>query len=249
MIILIKTELLKLKRSYMLLLCLAGSICSPLLNWLISLNNERWSGVKTDFYDFMSQSNMFTAILIGTLLYSLFTTYIFEREFTDNMYKHLFTVPVSKFNLLISKLIVIMLGLLALTLTSYIFGIILSLISGFPNMNLSNILDTIVLYLKGYAAFIPLMIPVILVTLIFKGFVAPIAFSIIAEIILFIVMQSKYIALYPWSAPILFGTDMIDPSIETEIIGNLNYNLISIIVLGIIAFIGCLIYLNRKEVA
>jgi len=247
MIVLIKTELLKLKRSYMFLMCIVGSICAPLLTWFVYLNEEHNTGIKSDFYEYMAEANMLIAIIIGTLLYGLFTTYIFEREFTDNMYKHLFTVPVSKVNLLISKIVVIMIGLLILTITSFFFGVVLSLISGFLNINLANMVNAMALYLKAYLAFIPLMIPVILVTLIFKGFVAPIAFSIVAEIVLFIVMQSKYIALYPWSAPILLGTNY-QKKITKVMLGSVNYNILSAIIVGLVAFIICTVYLNRKEI-
>ena len=117
MITLIQSELLKLKRSYMLLLCLLGSTCAPFLNFLIFASNEQYTGVKPEFTDFMEQSNMFIAILIGILLYSLFTTYVIEREFTEDMLKHLFSIPISKANLLISKLVIISLGLFAMTFT------------------------------------------------------------------------------------------------------------------------------------
>lgn len=247
MIILIKTELLKLKRSYMLLLCIAGSICAPLLNWLVFLNQEHYSGLKPNFYDYMINTNMFITIIIGTLLYGLFTTYIFEREFSEDMYKHLFTVPISKFRLLVSKIVVIMIGILFLTLVSFVFGVIFSLLSGFLSINSTSMFNSLIMYLKAYIAYIPLMIPVILVTLIFKSFVASIAFSIIIEIVLFIAMQSKYIALYPWSAPILLGTNAINDS--TEIVGNISYNIFSIIAVGIISFIACIIYLDRKEIS
>ncbi|MTI67660.1 MAG: hypothetical protein FH753_13825 [Firmicutes bacterium] len=247
MIVLIKTELLKLKRSYMFLMCIIGSICAPFLNWFVFINNENSEGIKTQFLDYMIQTNLFISMIIGILLYGLFTTYIFEREFTDNMYKHLFTVPISKSNLLISKIVVIMIALLILTITSYCFGIIFSLLGGFLNINMVNIMNSLIFYLKSYLIFIPLMIPIILVTLIFRGFVAPIAFSIIVEIILFIVCQSKYIALYPYSAPILLGTN-IEKDFNILMIGNSSYNMISAVVIGILSFIACLIYLNKKEI-
>lgn len=248
MFILIKTEIMKLKRSYMFLLCIAGSICAPLLNWFVYLNNEQNTGVKPTFYDYMTQTNLFIAIIIGTLLYSLFTTYIFEREFTENMYKHLFTVPISKLNFLISKIIITMLGILFLTMTSYVFGLIFSLISGYTNINSSSLVDTITLYLRAYIVYIPLMIPVIFITLLFKGFVAPIAFSIVAEIALFIIMQSEYISYYPWSAPILIGTDLVETSFKGQMLGSVSYNIASVIIIGVIAFLASLIYLNKKEI-
>lgn len=247
MFVLIKTELLKLKRSYMFLMCIVGSICAPLLNWLVFLCGSQDEGIIPDFYEFMIQTNSLIAIIIGTLLYGLFTTYIFEREFTEDMYKHLFTVPISKFNLLLSKIIVVMIGLLILTLTSFAFGIVFSSLSGFKAINFTNIFDSLILYLKAYLTFIPLMIPVIFVTFLFRGFVAPIAFSIVIEIILFIAIQSKYIALFPWSAPLLVGSHYTD-LISDVMVGSVQNNLLSVGVVGIIAFIACMIYLNRKEI-
>lgn len=246
MLRIIKTEIVKLKRSYMLWLCVLGSLCAPLLNWIILLQSNYDS--SDPFKHFMMQTNMLTSIIIGTLLYGLFTTYVFEREFTDNMYKHLFTVPISKIKLLISKLFIVSTGLLLLTLTSYIFGVIFSIISGLENITLSNMIYVLSMYLKTYIVFIPLMIPVIFVTLVFRGFVAPIAFSIIAEVILFIAIQSKYIALYPWSAPTLVGTTLVDNVPESELIGAIHWNIISLICVGIISFIGILIYLEKKEI-
>lgn len=249
MLTLLQIEMMKMRKSAILKLCAVGALCAPLLNWVIALNMQQKEGTPTNFYFYMEQSNLFIAMIIGTLLYGLLTTYVFEREFSEDMMKHLLTVPISRTHLFISKLMVVALGMLALTCTAFVGGLVLSFISGFSGINNGTVLQAGFQYVKTWAAFLPLMIPVILITVVFRNFVAPIAFSIIAEIILFVVMQSQYIALYPWAAPILAGTNILSEAFLEPglMVGTPSMNLMILAGLGILSLLCSVVYLKTQD--
>ena len=226
-----------------------GALCAPLLNWGIALNMQQQEGTPVAFTFYMEQSNLFIAMIIGTLLYGLFTTYVFEREFSEDMMKHLLTVPVTRMHLFISKLMVVALGLLVLTLTAFLGGLILSVVSGFSGITMGTILQVGLQYMKAWVAFLPLMIPVVLITVVFRNFVAPIAFCIIAEIILFVVMQSQYIALYPLAAPILAGTNILSEAFLEPglMVGTPSMNLVILTGFGITTLVLSVVYMKTQD--
>ena len=249
MLTLLRVEMMKVRKSAILKLCAVGALCAPVLNWIIALNMQQQQGTPVAFTFYMEQSNLFIAMIIGTLLYGLFTTYVFEREFSEGMMKHLLTVPVTRMHLFTSKLVVVALGMLALTCTAFMGGLVLSLISGFTGMTPDAVLSMGLQYVKAWAAFLPLMLPVILITVVFRNFVAPIAFSIIAEIILFVVMQSQYIALYPWSAPILAGTHILSEAFLEPglMVGSPSMNLMILTGFGITTLLLSVMYLKTQD--
>lgn len=249
MLTLLRVEMMKVRKSAILKLCAVGALCAPLLNWVIALNMEQKQGTPAAFAAYMEQSNLFIAMIIGTLLYGLFTTYVFEREFSEDMMKHLLTVPVTRMHLFISKLMVVALGLLALTLTAFLGGLALSLISGFTGITPDAVLYVGLQYVKAWAAFLPLMIPVVLITVVFRNFVAPIAFSIIAEIILFVVMQSQYIALYPWAAPILAGTNVLSDAflVPGTMVGTPSMNLLILAGFSVTTLLLSVVYMKTQD--
>ncbi len=249
MLTLLQVELMKVRKSAILKLCAVGALCAPLLNWVIALNMQQKQGTPVTFSFYMEQSNLFIAMIIGTLLYGLFTTYVFEREFSEDMMKHLLTVPVTRMHLFISKLLVVALGLMALTITAFLGGLVLSVVSGFSGITSTTVLQAGLQYVKAWAVFLPLMLPVVLITVVFRNFVAPIAFSIIAEIILFVVMQSQYIALYPWAAPILAGTNILSEAFlePGTMVGTPSVNLMILAGFSVITLLLSVVYMKTQD--
>src|SRR5699024_11376086 len=73
------TELLKLKRSSMFLLSIAGAAVAPLVVVVATYVNEPSTPFKELFYNV----NLYTVLIIGAPLYGVVTTYLFNREYVE----------------------------------------------------------------------------------------------------------------------------------------------------------------------
>src|SRR5699024_11824173 len=75
--------LLKLKRSSMFLLSIAGAAVAPLVVVVATYVNEPSTPFKELFYNV----NLYTVLIIGAPLYGVVTTYLFNREYVENTIK------------------------------------------------------------------------------------------------------------------------------------------------------------------
>ena len=103
MINILYSEILKLKKSYFLLIILAGGLAVPLLlffGWLLQGQTVAW-----DRYAANSEIMMF--IMLCPILFSLVSAYVFSREFTDKTANILYSYPVHKIEIFLGKLLVI----------------------------------------------------------------------------------------------------------------------------------------------
>src|SRR5699024_12744140 len=93
------TELLKLKRSSMFLLSIAGAAVAPLVVVVATYVNEPSTPFKELFYNV----NLYTVLIIAAPLYGVVTTYLFIRESVENTVKNILTIPVSRIRCIMSK--------------------------------------------------------------------------------------------------------------------------------------------------
>jgi bacitracin transport system permease protein len=103
MINILYSELLKLKKSYFLLIILAGGLALPLLlfsGWLVQGQTVAWER-------YTSNSEIMMFIMLCPILFSLVSAYVFSREFTDKTANILYSYPVHKIEIFIGKLLVI----------------------------------------------------------------------------------------------------------------------------------------------
>src|SRR5699024_4147539 len=106
------TELLKLKRSSMFLLSIAGAAVAPLVVVVATYVNEPSTPFKELFYNV----NLYTVLIIGATLYGVVTTYLFNRHYVENTIKNILTIPVSRVGCIMSKTLPLVMWLLMLTL-------------------------------------------------------------------------------------------------------------------------------------
>ena len=96
-------EFLKLKKSYFYLVLLLLTCFMPAIlcfGWLIEGRSVSWN-----FY--INQVEEMAFILINIAMYSLISAYIYTREFSCNTAQTLFSYPVGRIKIFISKFIVI----------------------------------------------------------------------------------------------------------------------------------------------
>lgn len=233
----------------MLLITLAGASVAPLINFLIFLTIQRTEiselteAAPIDFATYANQTNLFVILIIGILLYGLLTTYTFSREYQEDTLKNLLIIPVNRTMLILSKCLLILGWIQLLTLYTLGLSIIFSWLGGFGGIGLETIWQVGITYvLTGFLMFL-LVMPLALLTIIFRSFVASIAFTIGIVIISLVIINSEFLAIYPWTATLR----IIDPLIEIK---QYPYWLswVVIIVPGLLGLIATIVYFNQQDI-
>ena len=240
---LIHTELLKLKRSNMFLVSIIGAAVAPFMCFVayIMERNKR-PDIPIKFDKFFSDTNLYVVLLIGVLLYGVITSYLFNREYVENTLKNLLTIPVSRGSLIVSKLILLLVWIMTLTLVSWVLTLILGIIGGFEDLSTLVLIKYFKEYLIGGGLLFLLTTPVIFVTIIFKDYVPTIVFTIAITMVNVLISNSEYSALYPWSATLVIASNAFHPEYPPI------YSYISIFITSIIGFIATISYFNRIDI-
>lgn len=201
---LIRAELYKLKRSYMLVVSLLGSAMPAVLNLLAFSNRHMKPGAaKPTLARFLDQTDTFTLLLIATMLYGLLATYILNREWEENTIKQLLIIPIGRIRLLLAKMATLFLWIMGLNVWNYIIALALGTAAGFTVGTPSTWLHYLPVYLAGGAIMFLCTLPVFVVVLLFRAYVPAIAFTISATLGIVFLMSSDYAAYYPWNAAML----------------------------------------------
>ena len=238
------TELLKMKGSRMFLVSLLGAVVSPLMTFFMLL------GYHSDnpdepllFINLFNQTHLFITFLVGILLFALIATYLINREFEEGTVKNLLTIPVSRIQLILSKMIILFVWIEVIMIFSYSLLIILGFIGGFQGLNIAMVFTFLKKYLfTGFLLY--LLTPIIsVITLIFRSYVPSIAFSIFFTVgNLIIIQSSKYVRFYPWGIPLLFTTDNYQPEYS------LSISWFIILAFFIVSITANLIYFYRTDI-
>lgn len=138
----ILTEFLKLKRYSIILVGMIGVTFSPVIS--IVMQNVMSDDAKTvlnyTFPDLLNSTIWNNMTIFFPMILALIGGYMINREYTDDTFKNLLTVPISFPRLMVSKLTA--LGIIALLLGLYnaLVTIIVGLICCPENMSLSMVL-------------------------------------------------------------------------------------------------------------
>ena len=232
-----------MKNSKMFLLSLLGGIVSPLLTFFMILARQQRNPAETlTIESFLSQTHLFIAFLVGTMLFALITTYLFNREFEEDTLKNLLTIPVGRTQLVLSKLLILIVWIEIIMVYSFFMVILLGFIGGFEGFQTNLLLFFFKKYIfTGFLLY--LLTPVItLITILFRTYIPSIAFSIFATLATLVIMNSKYIALYPWSIPV--SMTMNNQQLEYPIL----ISWLIIIGVFIISLAITLIYFNKIDI-
>ncbi len=138
MLVLLKTEVWKLKRYHMVW---AGVFLMLLSVLLTVFSTTAQDGSVWTFSFFVEQVLKNNITTIFPMCIALITGYIISREGTDDTLKNILTVPMSFTALLFGKLIVCGLLSLFLGMVSTIFTVAAALLLGFPGGDLPAILQ------------------------------------------------------------------------------------------------------------
>ncbi|SHJ11045.1 bacitracin transport system permease protein [Geosporobacter subterraneus DSM 17957] len=241
---LLYTEMMKMKGSKMFLVSLLGAAVAPVMVFFMLITyRDRSPGVEILFSNFYNQTHIFIALMIGSLLFGLIATYIINREYQEDTLKNLFTIPVSRTGLLISKLIVLFGWIQILMLAAFLLCLLLGVIGSFEALNISVLTNHFIQYMKTGFLLFCLTPPVLLITMLFKNYVPSIAFTIMVTVIAIIVINSDdYVSIYPWTVPFVLTMEKVPPNFS------IYPSILSIALMFLASLSGCLLYLNRADI-
>ena len=214
MLNLVHCELLKLKRSKMVLISILGGLSTPCLMFAEALQNHfRHPERMITLSDIYSNSLMYVMLLTNMVIYVAIIAYLFIREYSEHTLKTILPIPISRTRLLIVKFFTLFLWIIMLTGVTWIGIFILSGIYHIAFHLEGYCLFTasvwLLKFLFGGVLMFATVSPFAYIAQKTKGFVVPI---IIASVI---VMGSAALsnqdmgALYPWTATFFIVNERI----------------------------------------
>ncbi len=239
----LQLEFLKIKRSPLILLSFLGISIVPLLMGVIFSKNV--NGVDgTTFASFVEDVQMMNLMVMGIMMFGLITSYVFSKEFEENTLKSTLAIPVRRSRLLWDKFLVVFVWIMCLLVANVIEVVVISMIWGVEGLNLSSIATAFGMAIRDGLIFMPLLTPIVLVTLLVRRYVAGIVFSITVVVINVVALSSEvYYAYYPYTIPlVLAGPVPEEMSISVPI------SIMILLATGLVGAVGSVIYFQKISV-
>jgi ABC-2 type transport system permease protein len=238
-------EILKMRRSKVPLFTLIGFLILPLVGGLfmiilkdpeaaksmglitakaqITAGTADWIG----YFGFLAQG----VSMGGMILFSIVTTWIFGREFSDHTVKELLALPTARETIITAKFIVVVAWSLLITLLVFGVSLVIGALVVLPGWS-SELLQTSFTNIIGGAVLtVPLIAFVALLASIGRGYLPPFGWMILTLVLANIAAIMGWGDWFPWAIPALFS-GAAGP--RTEWLGVHSY--IVLILAGLIGF-------------
>ncbi|WP_440897087.1 ABC transporter permease [Amphibacillus sp. Q70] len=240
------SELLKLKRSIMLLLIPLATIAPVILSLVPSYLEYRTTGNMVDTNQLFQGNVVFLNLLIGIPLFTLITGEIFVREYQLKTINDLFTSPGRRIQFLLNKLMVIFVYIVLTFAFSMCLTLIVAGLGAQSNIVSSLTSEVVLSYLQLYGVSILMqfsLIPItVVVSIMTKNIIAPIIVAIFGVIVTGIGLGSQWVAFFPWAVP----TRIVFALTDYGNYGDLNF-VLSIATLVIIFLLALLLSMFLYE--
>nr|WP_239566081.1 ABC transporter permease [Paenibacillus sacheonensis] len=239
----IACEWLKWRRSRMLWLMLLGALLPAMLVLFVAVNGISHDEPFRWAYYFDMQVQIM-GMLMCPALFSLLIGYLFAREFQERTINNLLTGPHSRLAVVASKFIIAIPVLLSVQLLTFLLmlggGFLFpGAVDAFTWSMLADEAWKFCLLLLLQYALTPISAAV---ALLWRSYIPAMGLGIFAVISEMIIMQSKYIMYYPWSATLNLATNMF-PDRNSASIG---YTTMAIVCVVPLLFIAA--YFRRADV-
>lgn len=237
---LIRAEFRKLKGSNILWICLVSCTILPLISIIVNskINAQSfWIGYSTP-------NLLLSVLLLWPCIFGLIGTFIFVRERIENTYKNLLIIPIGRIQLAIAKLITLFLLIMIMTIFSYLLNIIALTIG--ITFNVTTFLEGLENYLMAGVLMFISILPIILIVIISKkSYVVSIYVIIVYAITSIVAIWSSTLSAIVPIVIILRICNIKVLSIEYAF--SITYSYISLIVIGIVSFVGILLYSKVQD--
>lgn len=212
-------ETLKARRSKVPWLTALGFLLAPLVGglfmfilkdperaraWgLISAKAQLMAGVADwpTFFGLLAQA---TAVG-GALLFTIFTTWVFGREFSDRTVKELLALPTPRAAIVGAKCAVVVLWAAGLTILMFGFGLVVGAAVGMPGWSTALMWRSASVLVITAALTLALMPPVALLASAGRGYLLPLGWAFLTMFLAQIMAIIGWGAWFPWSVPALFS--------------------------------------------
>lgn len=244
MLKLIQSEIYKLKRSWIFLIGLIGSLIGPVMSagtyfiWW-----QRDNGAVPKMFEVVEFNLFISSLLFGMLLYSLITIFIINREFSEKTVGTMLSIPVSRFLFLLSKLIFTLTYILLLNLFSYAALLILSFLLGFTGFNLPQLFEYLFYYITSVLLMLPIICLVSFITLLAKNYIIPLAVTIVGAILGVLIIGNDIGYYFPWTIPTIIANTKfnVNPELVPTSVGITMVSSVFVLILLFVSF-------NRRDV-
>lgn len=238
MVSLLFTELLKLKRSSMFLISILGATVAPFIVVIATYINEPSTLFKELFYNV----NLYTVLIIGVPLYGVVTSYLFNREYMENTLKNILTIPVARISFIISKMLLLFMWIMMLTVVAWGITLVLGLLTKFDGLSTMLLIKSLKQFSVGGVLLFILSTPIILVTLVMKNYVPTIIFTVVITLINVMAGNSEHRDLFPWAAAGDIANNTLLPTYPPE------YSYFGITATAFIGFITMIVYFKKVDI-
>ncbi len=138
---------------------------------------------------------------LGLIGYSFIAAWVFGREFTDKTIKDLLVKPISRSLIVTSKLLVILVWSMLLSIYMFAVSLCVGGILGIAGWSYPLIGGIFLRYFITSILFILVTTPGILLANISKGFLAPLALTLIIVICSSVLASMGFSPYFPWTIP------------------------------------------------
>lgn len=241
---LLKSELLKLKRCWLLRVSFLLALLLPFLTLAMTLLSEQArQSAEPQFLMLIRQNHIFLTLFACNLLSSLIVTHLFLKEFQYGTIADIISVPVGRMRYIAVKEAVLFFWMMAIGLFSYLLCLLIGAVFGLTGFTF----DLAVTGLWKYAAataisFIPMQL-MVLATLLFKNYAISLAISAVMLVGSVVAFNTKdLIFVFPYSIAFVLT------NFQTPITGEQALaSAASLAALLIVCLLGILIRFSRMD--
>lgn len=233
MLSMVYCEMLKLKRSKILLLSILGVMTTPFMLFVEGIQQhmehpEQEITLSTVY----SNSMLYVMVLINMMIYVTITAYLFSREYSENTWKTILPTPVPRSLILTAKFLTLLGWVLLLTVVTWLGVTILFMVFhftiGLSEVNAAAMWTWFLRFLLGNGLVFLTLTPFAYFAERSKGLVTPMILSAVIVMGNAALCNQRFGALFPWTATYLLVMKRIS---ETGYPALLAASLIAIIFL------------------
>jgi ABC-2 type transport system permease protein len=220
MFALIVNEIVKLKRTLVLLVCVAAPLCAGLFPVMVMANHP---GGKP-WVQMLGEGAAVWAYFLFPMAVTALTVLTAQVEHGPRMWNHLMTLPVNRGKLFAAKLIVVLglVAVMALVLYAVLYAAVIAgtliipgaAVSGDPQWG-----ETFVSVMMLSGAGLTMIVLQLWVALRFRGFAVPLVLGIVGTFFALAIQSAQKVVFLPWLAPAYTFTVTRPESLTVVIFG------------------------------
>ncbi len=220
MFALILNEIVKLKRTLVLLVCIAAPLCAGAFPVMVMLNHP---GDKP-WVQMLAEGAAVWAYFLLPMAVTALTVLVAQIEHGPRMWNHLLTLPVNRGKLFAAKLVVVLglVLLMSLILYAVLYAAVIACTLFIPGASVSGDPqwgDTFVSLLMMNGAGLTMIVLQLWVALRFRGFAVPLVLGIVGTFFALAIQAAKTAVFLPWLAPAYTFTITRPDSLHVVIFG------------------------------